>query len=321
MGVSYDAGIDLREVWGREVRSARNAPAFQEIAEQIGEGAGLADAMRRRKGYFPRLFVEMVDLGEQTGRLGQVLMKLADHYEHLLRLRRNFLMAIAWPMLQLGAAILVIGGLIWALKALADMDLLGWGLSAGASALVFWLLALAVGALLLTPIYGLSKGWFGMAPLAVAYRVPFLGRNLEMLALSRMAWAMSMANDAGMDAQRMMLLSINATGSPRYTHYIPEVQEQLSLGRPVYESLERTGVFPADFINAVETGEASGMLAENMAHTGEQYREQSQTRSGGLAMLAGFVVWGIIALFMIWVIIYLFQSLYLGPMYDAMQPI
>ena len=70
---------------------------------------------------------EMLEAGDQTGHVDAVLLRLAEHYEHLLTLRRIFLVGILWPAIQLVLAIFVIGLLIWVLG-FVGTDILGWGM-------------------------------------------------------------------------------------------------------------------------------------------------------------------------------------------------
>ena len=55
----------------------------------------------------------MAEVGEHSGHQGEVFAQLSEHYENQVHLRRNFLAAIAWPMLQLAIALAVVGLLIW----------------------------------------------------------------------------------------------------------------------------------------------------------------------------------------------------------------
>ena len=75
----------------------------------------------------------MVGVGEQTGHLGEVFGRLAEHYQAQVKLRRTFLSAIAWPMFQLLAALVVVGLLILVMGIIGNMngvpiDMLGLGL-------------------------------------------------------------------------------------------------------------------------------------------------------------------------------------------------
>ena len=51
-------------------------------------------------------------MGEATGRVDEILLRLADHYDHQLQLRRTFMGMILFPMIQLAAGIVIVGLLI-----------------------------------------------------------------------------------------------------------------------------------------------------------------------------------------------------------------
>ena len=114
LGTALHAGLDILATLRRE--AGYGSPAYRrnmaEVAERVSGGATLAEAMRESSPYFPQLTCELVDVGEQTGNLESVLLRLSEHYQHLLRLRRTFLFGILWPVVQLTVAILVIGLLI-----------------------------------------------------------------------------------------------------------------------------------------------------------------------------------------------------------------
>src|SRR4029077_601935 len=116
LSTGLEAGVDVRRVWSRE-KEGYVSPTlrrhFDQRVEAINHGETVSDALAETGSYFPPLFLELVNVGEQTGKLAEVLKRLADHYEHQLKLRQIFLGAIAWPMLQLTAAVGVIGLLIY----------------------------------------------------------------------------------------------------------------------------------------------------------------------------------------------------------------
>ena len=74
------------------------------VRDKVSSGMTLAEGMRDCGTYFPPLTCELVDVGEQTGRLEAVLLRMAEHYQHVIRLRRVFLMGILWPAIELTSA-------------------------------------------------------------------------------------------------------------------------------------------------------------------------------------------------------------------------
>jgi hypothetical protein len=111
VGTALHAGIDVRRVWDNESKrgSAPQRGVMEGIRQQVARGDSLASAFARTNGYFPPLVCEMVEVGERTGRLEEVFLRLGEHYDHLLNLRRAFLIGIAWPLIELTLAVIAIG--------------------------------------------------------------------------------------------------------------------------------------------------------------------------------------------------------------------
>ena len=74
VGGGLHAGVDIRRVFESETMrgSARQRREMAKIRSRINGGDSLANSMRGAGGYFPPLLVEMVEVGERTGRLGKI---------------------------------------------------------------------------------------------------------------------------------------------------------------------------------------------------------------------------------------------------------
>src|SRR6185295_1155795 len=115
VGTAVRSGIDARRLWETEERHASGPQraAIANIRQKVASGGTVAEGMQASNGYFPPMFVQMVAVGEQTGKLDEVLLRLAEHYEHLSSMQRTFWIGIAWPLFELIFAVLVIGGVIF----------------------------------------------------------------------------------------------------------------------------------------------------------------------------------------------------------------
>ena len=115
LAISVDAGIDARTMWGKEAQRAKGQlrSRLEIISQAVNQGESLRNSLRGTGEFFPVLFREMVDVGEQTGKLEAIFAQLADHCQEKLKLRRQFLAVITWPMIELIASIGAIGFLIW----------------------------------------------------------------------------------------------------------------------------------------------------------------------------------------------------------------
>ena len=221
--------------------------------------------------FFPPLVREMVDVGEQTGHLGEIFGRLAEHYQAQVQLRRTFLSAISWPIFELVAALAVIGALIWVMGVIGQItgttiDMLGLGLVGNHGLAVYLAVVGGAGLLLAAAIRAASRGalWIGPVQRAVLC-VPVLGPALQTTALARLAWSLHLTMNAGMEVRRSLRLSLRSTHNARYTDAIERIEAGISRGQSIYETFCDAGCFPPAFLDALHTGEHSGRLVESMA--------------------------------------------------------
>jgi type II secretory pathway component PulF len=326
VGTSIHAGVDLRGIWDKE--TMRGTPGYRQqatiVRDRIDAGDNLAEALGACGGYFPPLVRDLTDVGEKTGRLEEVLLGLAQHYEHLMFLRRTFLFGIAWPSLQLLMALGVIGLLIYVLGMIGSgagsepVDILGFGLVGGRGLVIYVVLVALVFGSMGLAAWALLRGWFGTAPIQLAMQIPVLGGYLRTSALSRFAWTFSLTLDSGLDAQRAMKLSLRSTQNPFYQSAIPAVDQALVQGREFHESLRATGLFPDDFLDSLEAAEVAGTPGETMSRLADDYRTRAATAAGALTMAATVGVWVTVGAFII-LMIFRLAFFYLSTLNEALK--
>ncbi len=141
VGTALRSGVDARRVWEMETRHATGSlkDQLEAIRQRVAAGDPVADAMRSANGYFPPMFVQMVEVGEATGKLDEVLLRLAEHYEHQQQMKRAFWIGIAWPLFELVFAVFVIGFLIFILGAIGSGQTI-FGIPMGATTATVWFL-------------------------------------------------------------------------------------------------------------------------------------------------------------------------------------
>ena len=77
-----------------------------EAAKQVKTGSPLARALARND-HFPRLALQMVNVGEETGKLDEMLLKVADTYDREVKVTIDRLMALLVPVMTRGLALLI----------------------------------------------------------------------------------------------------------------------------------------------------------------------------------------------------------------------
>lgn len=320
LAVETDAGIDVRRTWQRETAAAphRLRPYIAQVSTDVAHGKSLSLALAGTGHVFPSLFLEMTRVGEESGTLGRVFRNLEAHYRRAQQAQRVFLAAIAWPMLELAFAIVVIGVLIWALGIVAarnrgePIDILGLGLIGTKGLLIYINFIVALGLCIAAVVVAMKRGLLWTRPIQRALlRLPVIGSALEKIALSRLAWALHLTMNTSMDLRRVVPLALRATGNDHYVRHSDQIVADVASGQPIQVAFARSGAFPYEFLDALEVAEESGQMVESMGRLSKRYEEEAESAVRTLAVAFGFLV-GLLVMALIVLLIFRLAGFYFG---------
>jgi type IV pilus assembly protein PilC len=289
----------------RKARDGRLRSVFRHVTTQLSSGDDIATAMRAHGNYFPDLMLDMVSIAEQTGALPEVLAALADHYENNVRLRREFLALITFPVIQFTAAILVIAGLIFVLGILPGdpLDVLGFGLVGPAGAMKWlggWAILLASLFILYKLITSSLQGQSVIHTLLL--NVPVIGKCMRDFAVARFSWAFHLTQDAGMPVDESLEASLRATANGAFVAASSLIVRDVMEGESLTDALTNCDLFPDEFLQIVDTAETSGTVPEALHRLSPQFEEQARRSLRGLAIAAGWLIWCGVAAFIIFLV-------------------
>lgn len=327
LSIAIDSGIDIRKIWAGEVDRAPPGMAksrFRTISQAVADGHSMTQALNATGDYFPVLMRELTAVGEETGKLDAVYKQLAEHYQLRLQMRRTFIAAIAWPMIQLFASICVIGLLIWIMGLIREMtgsqiDLLGFGLYGTKGVVIYFAFIALVAAGIWLTLRAINRGlaWTRLIQYLVI-RVPYLGKIIEKLCLAQFVWTFYITLESGMEIRRAVRLSLKSTKYAIYTDRLPQIDKSIAQGNSLHASFDNAHCFPQEFLDALSVGEMGGRLSQTMENLSRQYQDQAKAAMGMLTTIAGFVVWAIIAALII-MMIFRLAGFYLGTINNALN--
>ncbi|MGD2175232.1 MAG: type II secretion system F family protein, partial [Candidatus Brocadiaceae bacterium] len=186
-----EAGLPITRVLDVLVNQAsgRARRALQKARAEIDAGATLAEALAS-SGVFPALFLRLVEVGEESGKLERTTQELQRLYAFQRRLRRGFLGGVAFPALQYVLAI--------AIMAAVTAVLGSFGIRLGNPALIV-ALGYGVPAVLVTA-YLLAVRWIATARIVheMTLHLPVVGGVARSVALARFSLVMHLCLEAGM---------------------------------------------------------------------------------------------------------------------------
>jgi len=288
---------------------ARTRNAFHGIYEEVQKGSDVSSAMKKQE-VFPDLVLDMVDVAELTGALPEVLKALADHYENLLRLRKNFVSQITLPVIQLIVAVFIIGGLIFLLGWIAEsqgggepMDVLGWGLTGTTGALIWFMMTFGSALAIFIAYRIINSSMAGQKYLdSVFLKIPVVGNFTRSFAIARFSWAFHLTQQAGMDINRSITSSFRATNNGAFQAAAPDVVAMINSGETFTDSIAATGLFPSEYIEVVHVAETTGTVPEQLDRLSPQFEDQARRALAALTAALGWLVWLIVAGFIIFCI-------------------
>ncbi len=97
------------------------ATALGEVAEHVKTGRGLADPLLEA-GDFPKLAVQMIRVGEETGQLQEMLLQVADTYDEEVRIAVKRMLTLLEPALILGLGVVIAGIIMSILVAILSLN-------------------------------------------------------------------------------------------------------------------------------------------------------------------------------------------------------
>lgn len=274
-GIQVDEALSLLDVRRGNARLSSVCDAAYRI---VSNGQGLAAAMEQTKA-FPRHAVDMVAIGERTGRLEQTLRRLMLYYDEESRVFSKVRTAVGYPAALLCVMAVIIAFTVWVvLPVFVDVyESLAGSLTAGSSASIAASIAIGWAALAVTIIGAAltvaaviaSRTPCGNASLIkLLERLPITRNAMEKLALSRFTLALSTYISSGVNDDVALSESIQTVEHPRIRaraeqalQFMQDPERGLGLSAALAESDLMDALYSRMLIIGARTGSAENVLA------------------------------------------------------------
>ncbi|HEX6136906.1 MAG TPA: type II secretion system inner membrane protein GspF [Casimicrobiaceae bacterium] len=289
--------LDQALVAVREQADDRSvAKVLESLRTHVLAGEALPVAMSRYPRTFTPLYRGLVAAGTETGRLAEVLARLADYLDARLALRQKFTVALIYPALVTVIALAVIAVLVTYVvpqvvsvyqQSRQTLPLLTQGLIAVSAFFrvtgSLWLAIVIVAAL------GIAVALRREASRARLHawllRVPGIGRLATSLDTARYASTLAILVGSGapllrsLDAATEVVRMVPLVRAARAAGVL--VREGVSLSR----ALKEQRAFPPVLIHLIANGEQSGALAPMLERAAGELEREAERRLAWIAAL------------------------------------
>jgi general secretion pathway protein F len=313
------AGLTIEQTFNAVIEQAESEPERQLLAGirgQVLEGQPLGAALGQFPSTFSALFRTLVTAGETSGRLPDVLERLADYVEEQQAMRQKLLVAMIYPIIVMIVCALVVTGLMVYVvpqvigvfestkQTLPLMTRALLGLSKFIQLTgVFWLIAgvlVFVGAKAALKRESILRRWHSWL-----LRAPLLGRMIRAKESAQLAATLSILVSSGVPVLTALNAGAGVLGNLPMREALQRatiaVREGSGLSRAIIaqQSHGKVMLFPPVMVHLIASGEASGRLAQTLEAAARQQQRDVETKTSAFAAIiepAMILVMGVIVL-------------------------
>ncbi|EPA8653437.1 type II secretion system F family protein [Photobacterium damselae] len=243
-----------------------------QVNTQVEAGASLSKALKSSSPLFDNFYCDLVAIGEETGYLGQVFVRLATYREKSEAMRKKVIKAMIYPsMVMLTAISVTILMLVFVIPQFAAIfgsfgAELPWftrQVLKASDFLINYGGYLAVGLLLALVLYRYSykrSYSFRLRMARLSLRLPIIGNVVLKATIARFARTLATTFSAGIPLLTGLQSAGKTAGNLHIEEAIMEAHTSAAAGMPLYLSLRQCNVFPELMLQMTMIGEESGSL-------------------------------------------------------------
>lgn len=286
---------------------------IRDVRVDISSGNSFSSAVKKFPRSFNSLFISMVEAGEASGALAEILSKVAAYFESTVKLSKKVKSAMTYPIAVIGLAIALVNVLlIFVIPVFAAMFAdFGAKLPAPTQMLIdlsnfmkswWWAIGIAC--------YGIF--YFGKKFVSTPrgrrvkdqalMKAPIFGGLVHKIALSRFCRTYATLMRSGVPILRTLEIVSSASNKVQIEDACLEIAKHVSQGGQVSDVLAVNPFFPPMMKHMVKAGEATGNVDGMMNKVADFYDTESEATVASLTSLIepmlivflGVVVGGIV---------------------------
>jgi type IV pilus assembly protein PilC len=286
---------------------------IREVKAEISAGNSFSDSVRKFPNSFNTLFVSMVEAGEASGSLAEILGKVGAYFESSLKLSKKVKSAMTYPIAVIALSIILVNVLlIFVIPVFEEMfSDFGAKLPAPTQFLINlsnWLQSNVIWCIIAGVI-----GWkiwqrFAKTPKGreakdrMVFRMPIFGNLSRKIALSRFCRTYATLIRSGVPILRTLEIVAASSGRTQIEAACTDISKHISQGGQISDVIGDNGFFPPLMKHMIKAGEQTGNVDGMMSKTADFYDTECDAIIASLTSLIepmlivflGVVVGGIV---------------------------
>ncbi len=269
---------------------------IREVRNDIAAGNSFSSAVKKFPKGFNTLFISMVEAGEASGALAEILAKVASYFEASVKLTKKIKSALTYPVAVIGLAVVLVNVLlIFVIPVFAKMFAdFGRALPAPTQLLIdvsnflrdYWW---AVGGVLVVVFFAFRK--YVETPVGREHkdraivRAPVFGPLIHKVALSRFCRTYATLIRSGVPILRTLEIVSAASGMVQIEKACTEISKHVTQGGQVSECIAADPFFPSVMKHMIKAGETTGNVDGMMGKIADFYDTEVEATTAALTSL------------------------------------
>lgn len=325
LSTMISAGVPLLQALEILYRSEKNPVlklTIKKIAQDVGEGKTIAEAMSGQKG-FDKLYVNLVKAGEAGGILDSILKKLSTQMEKIEKTKSQIKSAMMYPIIVTLVGI----GVIWGMMVFVVPQFVGMLKDTGQE--LPWITQFVIDTSDFLGSYSLVMvpAFFVGMVFLVSYirtptgkiawdnfsmRVPLFGGVVVKGNLAAFASTLATLLNAGVSLIDALEVTIDTLDNSVVAKDLAEVRKKVMEGKTLTEPLQQIDYFPELITQMIRVGEQTGQIDQMLQKCAEVFEDEVNELVGSLTKMIEpliiVVLGGIIAVILVAMYLPMFMS-------------
>lgn len=299
MAIMLNAGltlIDCFNILEKQIKKTELLALVQSLNKEVTEGNTYSSALKKYPDQFSNLYIALVKSGEASGKLSEILLKLAENLEKQREFNAKIKSALTYPV------IVVIGmlGVMFVMITFVVPKLLGLykdfnvDLPASTKILItlsdfsarFWpliIISVFVSISLFKKYTSTKQGKLLFD--TVSLNFPAFGPIIKISALVDTTRTLAILIASGVSILDGLNIIIETTGNLVYRNSFINIYKQVEKGFALGTSMDNEGIYPPILVQMTTVGEQTGKLDDTLMRISRYFEAESEIAVKSLTVL------------------------------------
>jgi type IV pilus assembly protein PilC len=292
------AGINLKnsfELITADLKTDKDKALYNQIQNDVLKGVTFSQALRQ-SGKFSLYEVFSLQIGEETGKLIEVLQDMAKFYQNKIKQRRKIVSALTYPCVVMASSL---GAVFFMLKFVVPMfgdifkrfgghlpwvteKIIAISDSMQNNVLPFFIII----ALTFAAIFSVRKTErYRKIASRILLRIPVMGGLVQKIYLARFCNSMRLLINAQLPLLRSIALIRQMISYYPIESSLQKVEDDIMNGNTLHQSLQKFSIYPPKMIQLVKVGEETNQLDYFFGKISEQYIDEVEYKTSALSSM------------------------------------